>query len=233
MRNPIKLSVVLGLASLVMVLGESAAYAQRPYYGRGYGPPPGYYGPAYVGGYGFHQHDGFYMRVNVGFGYLSASETYNGLTDNYSGAGVSYGAAFGGAVVPNLIVYGEVLGTTIVNADYSQGGVAQGSSLTDLSLFGVGPGLAYYFEPINLYLSGTLTFTRVSFSDTGSGVSLGDTNWGVGVSLMLGKEWWVSRDWGLGIAGQFHLASMGDTVQGYDTRLQTFVFSVLFTATYN
>jgi hypothetical protein len=233
MRTTSRLSVLLALASLLVLLGESAAYAQRSYYGRGYGPPRGYYAPGYGGGYGFHQHDGFYMRLHVGFGYMSASETYGGATDDYTGGGASYGAALGGAILPNLIVYGEVFGTTIVNAEYGIDGVTQGYSGTDLSLLGFGPGIAYYFIPVNLYLSGTLTLSQVSFSDTDTADSLGDTNLGLGVSFMVGKEWWVSSDWGIGVAGRFHFASMGDTVGVYDTRLRTSVLSLLFSASYN
>jgi hypothetical protein len=214
-----------------MAAGESTALAQRPQYGRGYGPQPGYYAPP--DRYGMQQHDGFFMRLTAGFGYLSASESYGGATDELSGMGATFGAAFGGVVAPNLIVYGELLGTSITNANYAINGVSQGYSGTDLFQFSVGPGIAYYFEPINLYLSGTLTFTKVSFSDTGTGFSQGDTNLGLGASFTVGKEWWVARDWGIGIAGQAHIASMGDTVQGYSTHLQTSVFSLLFSATYN
>jgi hypothetical protein len=43
----------------------------------------------------------------------------------------------------------------------------------------------------------------------------------------------VARDWGIGLAGQLHLASMSDNVQGYDTRMTAAAFSLLFSATYN
>jgi hypothetical protein len=232
MRYVTKLLFLLGLTSAIVLLGESAALAQRPYYGRGYGPQPGYApAPAYGSWYGGHQHDGFYMRITAGLGYFSASESYGGTRYTYSGLGETLCAAFGGAIAPNLILYGELLGTSVTNASLSANGVTQGYSDTDLTLAGFGPGIAYYIEPVNLYLSGTLTFTQVSFSNTYSGYPAGDSNLGIGLSLMVGKEWWVSRDWGIGIAGQLHVASMGDP--GYDTRLQATAFSVLFSATYN
>ena len=232
MRIYSKLLFLLGIASAVLLLGESAALAQRPYYGRGYGPPPGYYpAPAYGSWYGYHQHDGFYMRVSAGLGYLNASETFGGATQTYSGLGATFGAAFGGAIAPNLILYGEFLGTSVTNASWSSGGMTQTYSGTDVTLFGFGPGLAYYIEPVNLYLSGTLTFTEVSFSDTGTSNPIDSTDLGIGLSFMVGKGWWVSRDWGIGIAGQLHLASMGDP--NYDTRMRAAAFSMLFSATYN
>ena len=103
----------------------------------------------------------------------------------------------------------------------------------DMTMAGIGPGVAYYFEPINLYLSGTLTFNRISFSDSSSNYPYGDTSVGIGLSMMVGKEWWVGRDWGIGLAGQIHLATMKDTPQGYDSRMNAAVFSLLFSATYN
>jgi hypothetical protein len=39
---------------------------------------------------------------------------------------------------------------------------------------------------------------------------VGDTEFGPGLSLVLGKEWWVSDNWGLGLAGQLYAARMKD-----------------------
>ena len=232
MRIYPKLIVLLGIASAVVLLGESPACAQRPYSGRGYGPQPGYRSaPAYGSWYGYHQHDGFYMRLYAGLGYFTASETYTGATDTYSGVGATYGAAFGGTIAPNLILYGEFLGTTVTNATLSYGGSLPDYSGMDLTLFGFGPGVAYYIEPVNLYLSGTLTFTEISFSDTNTAQPLDNTNLGIGFSFMVGKEWWVTPDWGIGIAGQLHIAAMHDPT--VEARLRATVFSLLFSATYN
>ncbi len=235
MRVANKLVFLIGLAAGLVMLAGSPAFAQRAYYGRGYGPPRGYpAGPAGTGyWYGYHQHDGFYMRLHAGLGYMSASETYAGATDTYSGLGGTFGAAFGGTIASNLILYGELLGTSITDATFSSGGITQRYSGTDVTLAGFGPGIAYYVEPINLYLSGTLTFTQVSFSSTDTSEPIADTNLGVGLSFMVGEEWWVTGDWGMGIAGQAHIATMGDTVAGYDTRLRVVALSLLFSATYN
>jgi hypothetical protein len=231
---------LVALMGSTLMLGESVASAQG-YYGPAYGPPGppppqrGYYAaprPAYYG-YG-HVHDGFFLRVTAGFGYVSASEAVGGgETINYSGVGVTYGVAFGGTIAPNLILFGEFLGTSVPDYDYRyQVARVHDTASGDMTLSGFGPGIAYYIEPINLYLSGTLAFSEMSFTDSYSGYSDG-TNWGLGLSFAVGKEWWVARDWGIGIAGQIHLASMGDTVDAYDTRMTATAFSLLFSATYN
>ena len=49
---------------------------------------------------------------------------------------------------------------------------------------------------------------------------------------MLGKEWWVSRNWGLGIAGGLFTASLKDkNVPGLTWSAGA--ASLLFSATYN
>ena len=149
----------------------------------------------------------------------------------YSGWGGSYSAALGGAIVPNLILYGEILGTTVINADYRDSTGNVGYSGLDVTMFGFGPGITYYLEPANVYFSGTLAISKVSFSDTSYGDSAGETDFGVGLSFMCGKEWWITPDWGIGLAGRLHWANMRDPV--YDTHLNGLAFALLFSATYN
>lgn len=48
---------------------------------------------------------------------------------------------------------------------------------------------------------------------------------------MVGKEWWVSDNWGLGVAANFMVGSMKD--KDYDTRWTGLSTSILFSATYN
>ena len=87
---------------------------------------------------------------------------------------------------------------------------------------------------MNLYFSGALTFTQVTVNDdtVNDGSGNGDlTDMGVGGSFLVGKEWWVSTNWGLGVAGMLRLASM--KVTDSDARMTATAFSILFSATYN
>jgi len=112
--------------------------------------------------------------------------------------GVSYSAAFGGAIAPNLILYGEVLGMIVPDPSVSYGGVSTTSSGTTMALVGLGPGLAYYLEPTNLYLSGTVTLSHleVSYNYYSDDYYYSDytpsteSYTGVGFSAVVGKEWW-------------------------------------------
>jgi hypothetical protein len=230
MRHFLRSLFLLALTGSVLQVLESNAMAQGYY-----GPPPGYYRPAprhaapsyYAGD---QQHDGLFVRGTVGMGYLTASESSNGVSYTYSGFGLTLSGAIGGTIAPNLVLFGEILGTSVVQADLSETGY-QGASGYDLTMFGFGPGMAYYVEPINLYFSGTLAFTKISFTDSNSQYLASDTSLGVGISFMVGKEWWVGRDLGVGIAGQAHVASMNHPDAG--TRMTAAAFSLLFSASFN
>ena len=203
-----------------------------------YAPPPGYYAPqpyppqAYAPppAPGYHEHDGLYLRFLLGPGYLHASASYGGVSQKVSGVGGTFGVAVGGSLNPNLVIYGELLGTSVSDPTLDYGGTSGTASGLTVTMVGLGPGVAYYFDG-NLYVSGTLLFTKLSFSDSNTSDQLASTNWGFGAGLTFGKEWWVSRDWGLGVSGQFLAASMKDN--GVDTRWTGISAALLFSATCN
>jgi hypothetical protein len=55
------------------------------------------------------------------------------------------------------------------------------------------------------------------------------TDLGYGLTLTGGNEWWVSDNWGLGVATQLFYSDVPDG----DTNLTTLALSVMFTATWN
>lgn len=208
----------------------------------GYYPPPGYY-PLAPGFYpqsaygpspGRHKHDGFYMRLTMGPGYLKAKDSFQDRSESVHGGGLTMSFAFGGALTPSLILYGELVGTMASEPTLDSDGTSQTMFNTDESLFGIGPGVAYYLESLNVYFSGTLAFSQVTKNIHDPGLSTHNievTNMGIGLSLMAGKEWWVSDDWAIGVAGLLHVASM--QVKAYDARMNATAASVVFSATYN
>jgi hypothetical protein len=138
--------------------------------------------------------------------------------------------ALGGSVGRNLVIYGELLGTSVSDPTLEAGSTSMTASGLTATMAGIGPGVAYYLDG-NLYVSGTLLFTKLSFSDSNTNDQLASTDWGVGAGLTFGKEWWVSRDWGLGVTGQIQAASMKDT--GVDSRWTSIAAALLFSATCN
>ena len=64
-----------------------------------------------------------------------------------------------------------------------------------------------------------------------------DTEYGPGLSLVVGKEWWVSDNWGLGVAAQLYAARMKDrepAVAGGDAPTwRALGLNLLFSASFN
>jgi hypothetical protein len=98
---------------------------------------------------------------------------------------------------------------------------------------GIGPGIAYYFQPVNLYLSATVGASKVQIQDANNHNVLMSTRWGFGLSTMLGKELWVSDNWGLGAALQFHYGSMPDNVPNPAPTVHSNALTLLFSSTFN
>jgi hypothetical protein len=180
---------------------------------------------------GYHQHDGFYLRLHGGGGYLTTTESYLGKTLKTSGGAGGFGVAIGGALMPNLILYGEFMGLFVSDPTVSSPYYSGTQSGVTMAMISFGPGMAYYLEPINMYFSGTLTFTQLSLSSSDTNEKFAESNVGFGFSLEVGKEWWVSTDWGLGAAFQFQFASMKD--KDIDAQITGLGFVVLLSATYN
>jgi hypothetical protein len=212
------------------------AYTYRPYYNnyhyRAMPYPYAYPPPPVVESMdGFHTHDGFFLRVHVGIAATGFSSTQSGTKTNYSGGGSSTGIAIGGVICRDLILYGAAFGTNTTNPDKQVGGASTTGDLGSIGVGAIGPGLAYYFEHINLYLSATFGLAGFT-ADDNSGFKVDSSRSGAAFDLMLGKEWWVSRNWGMGIAGELFTASLKDkNVPGLTWSAGA--ASILFSATYN
>jgi len=185
---------------------------------------------------GIHEHDGLYVRLATGPSVLHAS--WKDRTDDlsFTGIGLALAMAFGVSVTPNLVIYGEVTGTVVKDPIQNRNGVSTTLTGHGLTLAGLGPGAAYYLLPAHLYFSGTLTLSYlprgyygVSSGAGGNGAIL--TNKDIGGTFMVGKEWWVSANWGLGVAGIVHLASM--KLPNTAPRATAEALSLVLSATYN
>jgi len=221
-----------------------AQYAS-PNYGPpppGYGsppPPPGYYPPPRHYGYSrpvyqpVYQHDGFYLHLDIGAGYTSLTANAPGDKTTISGGGLAVGIAAGGAIAPNLILFGTLYDNMISDPDISDNGVPKGQDFgTDVHLLGVGIGLAYYLMPVNVYFSGAISATWMRLDNNYYDQTYLESDTGIGFQGQVGKEWWAWPGWGLGVAGQLTLASM-KSADFQDTRWTGASFSLLLSATYN
>lgn len=179
-----------------------------------------------------HRHLGFFIRPELGFGYLTSSATEGGVTAKVKGSGGQFALAIGGAVKEDFIVGGQVWDyvASKPTVSLSGGGLdASGTADGDAGLVGYGVLLNWYFMPSNTYVAVTPSFTRLVSRSGGDSAA---SDWGFGVRGAFGKEWWVSDHWGLGVAGSLALARNKDSGAGAPT-FTTFAMGVSFSATYN
>ncbi len=170
------------------------------------------------------------MRLFLGIGYAHMASTIGDTDWAVKGTGGSFGLAVGGAVAPNLILYGEVFDDIAMGPTLEQNGQDVGSNENvSAGAVGLGAGLAYYLDS-NLYLSGTLAMSKLTIQEDNEQTA--ETEFGPGASIMIGKEWWVSAEWGLGLAGQVFFGRMKDKGDNPPTWTTT-AFSLAFSATFN
>jgi hypothetical protein len=221
------------------------AQYQQPAPGQYPPPPPAQYQQPAPGQYpqpyqsysadmapGYHQHDGGFIRLQLGGGYTSFGQSDNDVT--IAGSGAAFNFAFGGAISNGLILYGEVFSSIASQPTLSVGGSDLGEADGDAAVTGLGAGLAYYL-PSNTFFSGSLVMQQLSLIDS-NGDEAGETEYGPGVKIQVGHEWWVSHDWAVGLAGQFLAGTMDDQDEGFSGETLAWTassFSLLFSATYN
>jgi hypothetical protein len=214
------------------------AYPPQPYPPSGYPPPPPGYAQPY--GYppvyplppypGYRKHDGFFLRMQLGFG--GAAIAADDFDEKYTGGALGFRLAFGGALTPNFVLFGEIGSDMLPNPNYNLRGVEYQTQDLILQTTTVGPGVAYYFLPSNIFISGTLALLTISAQSGDSSQEVELTNGGYGLALSVGKEWWVGADWGLGAAAQLFAGSAPSRVNS-NVRLTARSFMIALSATYN
>lgn len=91
------------------------------------------------------------LHLNLGARYTSMTANSAGDKMTISGGSLAVGIMTGGAIAPNLILFGTFYDNVMSDPDSSYGGVSAGqASGTDASVYGLGIGLAYYLMPINV-----------------------------------------------------------------------------------
>jgi hypothetical protein len=176
-------------------------------------------------------HDGFQFRGAVGFGYLSDAESNDATLGGGAGVLEVY---LGGMPVPGLAIGGFLSGAWALGPSVRVNGFRASSSDTSLALATVGPYIDFYPNPRRgLHVLGTLGLARLTASFDNGTVSASDSGTGFTLGGGIGYDWWVGRDWSLGILGRFTFAATSRTFDGVSVSESTFLPAVLFSFTYN
>jgi hypothetical protein len=164
------------------------AYAPPPVYPvRGPNPDPDV--PGSVRGPGAQTHDGFYLRLQTGFGYTRLSTNTMGSNLSIAGLDESFGIALGGAINPHVIIYGTLIGSPIRNpksknngplssavSDGMLSGTVTVGGYGDAGAVGFGAGAAYYLYA-NVFFAGSLLASRLFVEGVNGGV-VAKSDWG-------------------------------------------------------
>lgn len=188
---------------------------------------------------GYHQHDGFYLSLSMGpvFGeinYEGTSGFQNPMIYKMSGTGLEMDIKIGGAIYNDIILHGTLIskaltGPTITDKDNNKGKAPDNVSVGE-AMFG--GGITYYYMPVNIFLSGSVGIGNFSLIDGQNNINA-STQRGLAFQLKAGKEWWVSKNWGLGIAATYEKTNLTSTVSGFTEKFNSNRFGILFNATFN
>ena len=143
-------------------------------------------------------HQGLYLRVEGGLGYLHSEADFASTSATaYGGAGY-LGFALGGAIAPDVVLYGEIWGMGAVNPTYQFAGATGTLDNQTLNYSGLGLGIGF-FTAGNVFVGISLDATRLGITDNDNG-DQSRSDVGGAVTLTIGKQWWISPHWGLGFS---------------------------------
>lgn len=185
---------------------------------------------------GYHTHDGFYLRLLLGLGSLSFSESpiYSNRTGTLGATGTAgfFSLHLGGALAEGFIIHASMNGYAANDPQYEIDGVKQTTTTSStLGVSSYGLGFTFYIDSINAYFS---TDAGVAIARIAVGSISATSKSGFGLNLQIGKEWWVSKDWGVGAALFYHYSSMDDEASGnVIPKITNSVVGLAFSATYN
>lgn len=180
---------------------------------------------------GYHQHDGFFLRLATGWGVHAANASvsnsdpvkpYEPISGEVaiSGQGGFTEVAIGGVVTDNLALHADLFmfGTDEAKTRHDWQWLMHEKAQSGGGI-GLGIGATYYFMPINIYVSAALGVGVYGIVEKEGSLDLPGEETvdqyleytdrklelgagGSAFNFMVGKEWWLSSNWALGLALQ-------------------------------
>ena len=179
---------------------------------------------------GVDEHGGFFLRLAGGVGSSNTTENVGGTELSMGGFAFFTNIGIGFTVVPNLIISGTLFRNVVSGPTVELDGQDIGDYDAEIQDSAVGVGLTYYFMPYNAFVSASVAAAFMTVKIDGQEFETG-TGWGV--EALVGKEWWVSDNWGIGAAAHVFFSRVPDEGVDETLDLDTLSLGVLFTATYN
>jgi len=183
-----------------------------------------------------YRHDGFFLRMSLGMGYMWGRGTPDAEQDGYAGA---FGISVGSMVAEDFALHFDMHGANAFRSALSIDGTEDKTYNAVFQTTGIGIGATYYLGPSNIYVSAgigagwlyTTAYARVDDNYVLTGYE--SSNFGPAVTVSLGKEWWVHPDWGVGMAGVYEFLSVNGEDLGKYTVDAVHNVTVRLSATFN
>jgi hypothetical protein len=178
----------------------------------------------------FHQHEGFYLRLNAGLGTLLSANIDTLLGDVSSGGlTLNYDLLIGGSPAPGFTIGGGLLGGLQLSGDWElEGSPVSGSG--DMTTLIIGPFADGYFDPKRgWHMGGLAGLARVAFDVGGSGD--GSDALGFGGAFWTGYDAWVAPEWSIG--GLLRLDALRATNSDEDLTVTEVGLTLMFSVLYN
>lgn len=161
---------------------------------------------------GIREHDGLYLRVGLGGGYLDVHSRFAGYKFSLSGGAMGVDLMIGGTPSPGLVVGGGYWLSSVSSPNVELDGESSTASGTlDFGL--IGPFIDFFPNPKGgFHAGGLLGIAMLSAADS-SGSTQGEDE-GFGGGLFAGYDVWIADQWSLGgsvRAGMGSISSEGET----------------------
>lgn len=172
-------------------------------------------------------HDGFYLQLNAGLGYMSTSADVLGTEVTYSGMTLPSSLLIGGTVGP-VVIGGGFFGDYAPSPSVEVGGTSADLEDVTLTLIGIGMFADIYPDPHGgLHFQPFFGWGGLEASYQGN--SGGSDPTGMVLALGAGYDFWVGDEWSIGPMFRFAYAPLSLE----DVDYNTIAPSLLCTFTYH
>lgn len=160
-------------------------------------------------------HDGFYLALEAGLGYMSTSADFAGFEQKISGTTFSSALLLGGTVGP-VVIGGGFTYDTAFSPSVEVNGTESDLDNVTLYLIGIGAFVDVYPDPTDgLHFLGFLGWGGLEASVDGD-VGGSDPT-GMVLTLGAGYDFWIGDEWSVGPLGRFTYAPLSLNDVDYNT----------------
>lgn len=183
----------------------------------------------------FRRHKGFYLSLSGGPNSANiSSKVVNLYNLNMDGIGSVFDFKIGGAIKENMILHATLASTSMSGPKVTSSGKTERTSnnlTVGESMIGVG--LTYYIVHSNYFFSSSVGVGNFTLFDSDNMVSV-STDRGFALQIKVGKEWWISKRWALGLAFTYGKTKLINRPESHiEEYMDSNNFGILFNATLN